>query len=127
MSKGGRIQTALTAIHRRLLPQDPSIGWTPYLWLCYLIFFLVPWWFEPPSPPILGAILLTLVAFLGIYFHGYWHGGRALIRNMIGLLMLGMLWTPWNPSAMVFFIYAAGFTGAVGPPRLGTQTLSAIF
>ncbi|WP_406672107.1 hypothetical protein, partial [Natronospira sp.] len=37
----------LLAIHRRLLPDDREIGWTPYLWLVYLSFFFIEWFFRP--------------------------------------------------------------------------------
>lgn len=30
---------ALVALHRRLLPTTPRVGWIPYLWLFWLIGF----------------------------------------------------------------------------------------
>lgn len=114
------------ALHRRLLPDYSSIGWTPYLWLVYLSFFLWRWLAEGPSPTVLALGMLTLGVFLRLYFGGFWRHGRGLLWNIAGLVGLGVLWTPHNSGAMVFFVYAAGFCGAVGPPRVAWRALGAV-
>ena len=113
----------ILAMHRRLLPARAEIGWTPYLWLCYLGFFAFPWLRQPPSRSTLIWAAVTLVAFLLLYFNGYWRGGLNLLWNISGLVTLALLWMPFNASALVFFIFAAGFTGAVGPPKIGRRVL----
>lgn len=107
----------LQRLHRRLLPDDPRVGWTPYLWLAYLIFFFFRYAFVAPGPAESAAVAVTLAVFLGLYFNGYWKRGRALLPNIAGLVLLGVLWAPYNPGAGVFFIYAASFAAWIGPPR----------
>ena len=36
------LRRGILALHRRLLPDREEIGWTPYLWLFYLLFFNKP-------------------------------------------------------------------------------------
>lgn len=115
-----------TGLHRRLLPDDPDIGWTPYLWLVYLSFFLVRYVYVPPDP-LTGALLaLTLVSFLALYFNGFWRRGWAVLPNIIGLAAIGAVWAPSNPGAAVFLIYSASFVGQLGPLRRAVGVLVAI-
>lgn len=121
-----RLMALILALHRRLLPARPEIGWTPYLWLCYLGFFAFPWFFRTPSGETLAWAAVSLVVFLALYFNGHWRGGLDLLWNIAGLVILALLWIPFNASALVFFIFAAGFTGAVGPPKIGRRVLIGI-
>ena len=124
---GERVLGLLQSIHRRLLPNRREIGWTPYLWLFYLSFPIWRWFGSSSATPVtwgLGA--LTLVFFLRVYFHGFWQRGAVLWWNIAALAVLGILWTPFDSSAMVFYIYGAGFAGAVGPPRQGVRVLVAL-
>ena len=107
----------------RLLPKDPEIGWTPYLWLVYLGFFL---W----GPVLRGAsarewalTLAGILVFLVLYFWGHWQRGPRVLWSAAGILILGMLFVPFNSGASSLFIYAAGFLGMAGPPRLAVGCL----
>lgn len=121
-----RLVAPIVALHRRLLPARPEIGWTPYLWLCYLGFFTFPWFVRTPSRETFAWAAVSLVVFLALYFNGYWRGGLDVLWNIAGLVILALAWVPFNSSALVFFIYAAGFTGAVGPPKIGRRVLIVI-
>ena len=131
-SLGGAVGRVFLALHRRLLPSDPRIGWIPYLWLFWLIGFFAKWWFVPLEPVELTLALLTLPAFLALYFNGFWHAGRRVFLNIAGILLIALVWTPFNANAMGFFVYASGFVGrATRPPRayvwlLGVVLLIAI-
>lgn len=106
------------ALHRRLLPADPAIGWTPYLWLVYLSFFFFRYFYVRPTALELALVAATLVVFLALYFNGYWRRGLRLVPNIVGLVLLGVAWAPLNYGASVFFIFAAAFAAHVGPlPR----------
>lgn len=107
----------LLAIHRRLLPADPMIGWTPYLWLVYLSFFFIRYFYQAPSPAEAAALVATVLAFLALYFNGYWKRGWRLVPNVVGIALIGTLWAATNVGSGVFFIYAASFAGWMGPPR----------
>lgn len=93
------------------------MGWLPYLWLVYLFFFFIRYFFARPSVTEAVAVGMTLLVFLGLYFNGFWHRGWTLAIHMTGLSLLGTAWAPVNPGASVFFIYATGFAGQLGPIR----------
>jgi two-component system sensor histidine kinase DesK len=109
----------------RLLPESSPLGWTPYGWLVYLSFFLVyavfnnswrEWLIDGPA----------LVAFLALYFRGFWLCGRALLPVVFGIVAIGLITAPRNPGASCFFIYAAGFVGEVDRPAIAVRWLLAI-
>ena len=115
---GREVGKAFLALHRRLLPANPRIGWIPYLWLFWLIGFFAKWWFVPLEPVELTLALLTLPVFLALYLNAYWHSGRRVFLNIAGILLIALVWTPFNPNAMGFFIYGSGLVGrADRPPR----------
>ncbi|MGE3274882.1 MAG: sensor histidine kinase [Vicinamibacterales bacterium] len=101
----------------RLLPQDSEHGWTPYLWLFYLSFYVAsPFLFGGPAWAWLaqGA---GLAAFLALYFRGYWVDGSARLPIITGIASLGVLLTWLNAGALSFFIYAAAFVGGARTGR----------
>ena len=109
---------AIRALHRCLLPPEPRIGWTPYLWLFWLIGFFAKWFFVPFEPVEFTLALLTLPLFLALYFNGFWHSGPRVFVNIAGILLIALVWTPFNANAMTFFIYGASLIGrATRPPR----------
>ena len=114
----GAIGRSFLALHRRLLPADPRIGWIPYLWLFWLIAFFAKWFFVPLEPVELTLALLTLPVFLALYLNAFWHSGRRVFINIAGILLIALVWTPFNPNAFGFFIYASSLVGrADRPPR----------
>jgi two-component system sensor histidine kinase DesK len=116
----------LQRLHRYLLPDRPHVGWIPYLWLAYLVFFFFRYYFATPGLHEIAAIAVTLAAFLGLYFNGYWKHGWALLPNILGMLLIGTLWAPHNVGSGVFFIYAASFAAWLGPPRRAALAVAAV-
>lgn len=110
-------------VHRRLLPDDPSIGWVPYLWLSFLVLFVLPL-LRPGYPAALRAVsLAALPLFVALYLRGFRERG-ARVMVLAGLIAaLGIAFGPVNPGAGVFFVYAANFAGRAGPPRTGLVVL----
>jgi two-component system sensor histidine kinase DesK len=106
------------------LPPDPVVGWTPYVWLFYLSFFLLDP-LQGPTPA--GEWLATaavVAAFLPLYFWGQWlHDRRALVPAGL-ILLLGVVAAPWNTGASVFFVYAVSFLGQAAPPRQALRWLA---
>lgn len=95
----------------RLLPPDSRAGWTPYVWLIYLGTYL-------GFPLVLGATTTAwlvcaagLVAFLPLYFAGYWIDGARRLPVIVAITALGMALVRVNPGASVFFVYATSFVG----------------
>jgi two-component system sensor histidine kinase DesK len=110
----------------RLLPDDPEISWTPYAWLIYLTSFLA--W---PAIQRASALEWALTAagtavFLVLYFWGHWQEGRKILWAVGGILLLGVLFAPWNPGAASFFVYAASFLAVAGPPRFAWGLLGVL-
>ncbi len=108
----------------RLLPDDPELKWTPYIWLIYLGF--------PPMTLVMGGApalswIVSLVAvalFLPLYFRSFWLTGPKVIWNAAAVASLGFIGVLFNPGNNVYFIYAAASIGAVGRPALGARWLA---
>jgi len=102
----------------RLLPDDPEIGWTPYLWLAYLSMFFVDLIFGGAGALEWGLSLAAVAVFLVLYLRGYW-GPRGVEAWAIvaGITAIGVLFLPSNWGASSFFIYAAAFLGYATTPR----------
>lgn len=102
----------------RLTPDDPEIGWTPYAWLIWLVPFALEVFGSEPTPLVTTLAILTMLAFLALYFRGFWVRGRELRFITASIFALGALWSPASPMAFTFYIYAAAFVGqCVRPPR----------
>jgi two-component system sensor histidine kinase DesK len=91
----------------RLLPENRDHGWAPFIWIAYFGFFLLD--------PILKHAgwkqwLLTglgTVAFLVLYFAIYWLRRPWDLVDLGIMVLLGIVYAPWNGGATCFFIYAA--------------------
>ncbi len=110
----------------RLLPKDPEIGWTPYVWLVYLVQFPVHLLFEEAGALEWALTVAALAIFLVLYFRGFWLDGRRLLVVIAAIALLGISFSPFNPGAVVFFIYAGAFAAHAGPPRLAWRVLLAL-
>lgn len=106
----------------RLLPDSP-LGWTPYAWLVYLSFFLVYAAAYDRTPAAWAIDSLALAAFLALYFRAFWLSGRALLPIAFAIVGLGVLLSPRNPGAAVFFIYGASFFGQAARPAVAVRWL----
>ena len=93
-------------------------GWAPFIWLAYSGFFFVQ--------PVLDHVSLTqwlldamgFVAFLLLYSGIFiFEKPRGYLR-IAGMVLLGLLFIPFNGGASTFFIFAAAFV----PFAVQTQT-----
>ena len=125
-SKKGPVRGLILAVHRRLLPDDPHIGWTPYLWLVYLSAMAMPWFSARASDWQRSLTLAGILVFLVLYFRGYWVRGRALLRTIAAIVVLAVILLPVNIGSFSFFIYASAFCGYLPPPRRGFAITLAI-
>ncbi|MGH8226173.1 MAG: sensor histidine kinase [Gammaproteobacteria bacterium] len=113
-------------LHRRLLPQDSSVGWMPYLWLVWLWFFFIPWGLQPVSVTTKIATVVTLALFLPLYFR-YYQARGAERWWIIGIIAaLGCALTPFNGAGGALLIYAGAFAGYSFRPRLAVAVLAAL-
>jgi two-component system, NarL family, sensor histidine kinase DesK len=101
----------------RLLPSGMSLGWLPYAWLIYLSgFFVVPI-LRGASRAEWIAMAGATVVFLPSYFAGYWVTGRKLLAVIGVQVAFGLVFSPVNPGAGTFFVYAASFAGKLEQRR----------
>ncbi len=110
----------------RLLPKDEDLGWTPFAWLIYLVFFIA---YLPVTARTLTDWILSLggiTAFLVLYFTGHWVRDHRLLWIIAGITLIGLILAPGNPGASVFFIYAAAFAGFAGSPRLAAGVIAVV-
>ncbi|MCH9680949.1 MAG: sensor histidine kinase [Deltaproteobacteria bacterium] len=113
----------------RLLPDDPQLGWAPYVWLLYLGFvFLIPVFggFTQHLSVWVASVVATAV-FLPVYFYGYWVEGPRLMLLAMVIAGIGTLLTPFNPGSNTFFIFSAFFAGrSVHRPIHGLATVGVV-
>lgn len=110
----------------RLLPDDPEIGWIPYAWLVYILPFVAYPAMVRASALQWGLTIACLALFLVLYFASYWLGGLKALGCAAGILVLGVLFAPFNPGAGTLFVYAAAIVAKVGRPRLAWGLLAGI-
>ena len=97
----------------RLIPRDTTLGWTPYVWLIYIVpFALTPLyarrWNHPAGWAMCIAASLLLAA---LYFRSYWVRGRELMLVCAAMVAMGIAFWPISQGAGSMFIYAAGSIG----------------
>lgn len=108
----------------RLIPKNVELGWTPYAWLIYLIFFWFGPIFSPHTTPRDWALTaLGTAIFLPLYFWGYWLPGRQALIPAGLIALLGILYAPINFGASVFFVYASAYLGCTGSSRFAFRVL----
>jgi two-component system sensor histidine kinase DesK len=109
-----------------LLPQDRDLGWTPFAWLVYLIFFAAAPFVLDLSGRTQVLSLAGALALLPFYFWGYWQLGRRVIWVLAIFLLFGSFFAKMNPAASVFAVYAACFLGQAGEPAVGFRYLGVL-
>jgi two-component system sensor histidine kinase DesK len=83
--------------------------WIPLIWLPYYLFFLLaPVFDHAPISRWISTGVAT-VFFLIFYFGMFWSRRPRSWFFMVGLVILGLLFYPFNPGASCFFIYSAAF------------------
>src|SRR5579859_3011623 len=110
----------------RLLPKEvkADAGWTPYIWLVWLSFFVAdPAFHHPPSLRRWLLTLATTLLFLALYFWGFWLKGKRRLWVIASIALLGIVFVPRNSGACGFFVYAAAFAGFAGGTELAVGIL----
>src|SRR3569832_1091510 len=98
----------------RLIPKDAELGWTPYAWTVYVLFFTISPALARNATPIdrvtsIGGTIAVLV----LYFRGYWLRGAAILPVIGVLTRIGAVILPMNSASGVAFIYAASFAARI--------------
>src|ERR1700685_4610199 len=93
----------------RLLPKGRREGWAPYIWLFYFCFFLLNPILNHTSWKGWIATALGTIAFLTLYFSFFWIKCPWNQLNLLGFVLLGIGFGPFNEGACTFFVFAAAF------------------
>lgn len=107
-----------------------ALGARPEFYLIYLLFYFVPWLFQPPTTIDVVAIVVALVVFLPIYFAAFKDSSRGDVRYIIAIAMVGYLLSPFNGAFGVFHIYATVQATFARPERrawVGMACLAVVF
>jgi two-component system sensor histidine kinase DesK len=97
-----------------------GLGWTKYVWLVYLVFYLGTLASKSATPRDWLITLAALAVFLPIYFRAFRHTGGQLLAMVAVIYGLGVVVTPINPGAVCFFVYAVAFVGFAVRPSLAS-------
>ncbi|MEP6507546.1 MAG: sensor histidine kinase [Gemmatimonadales bacterium] len=109
----------------RLLPDDRTVGWTPYAWLVYFpTLFLQPAMEHAPTFVWVITAIVGII-FLALYFRCHWAHGREANLIIASIVALGAVLALFNVSGFVLFIYAAGFAGTHLQTRRALQAFAA--
>src|SRR5579859_1201823 len=127
LTSTSRFMRALLWVHRKLLPNAPWAGWTPYLWLLYLGFFFVQWPGQPPwSASVYVMAIIAGLMFLVMYFRSFNCNDRELARLLAGISTLGYVFVPLTGTGHTFIIYACALTAHYGNLRKSLTALALV-
>jgi two-component system sensor histidine kinase DesK len=111
----------------RLLPENKDLGWTPYAWLIYLASVPFYGYATGHRSAIFWVLtILGMVVLLALYFRGYWIKDKRLFWIIAGIALLGVVYSPANSGASVYFIYAAAFAGHLDDNKLAIRIIGSI-
>ena len=100
-----------------------DLGWEPYAWLVYSLPYLVLSFDRRLSGLETIAMLAGYIAFLTLYLVGHLVCGWRTVAIVAAFDMLAIGFSPRNPSAAAFFIYAAAMLGHAFPPQRAVPAL----
>ncbi len=86
---------------------NKDFGWTPVLWLVYLVFLFIQPYLDHEGWKRWTALALVCLIFLPLYSFAYMTKGRRRDLALFGIALLGFVYLPFNSGALTFFIYAA--------------------
>jgi two-component system sensor histidine kinase DesK len=94
-----------------------DLGWAPFAWLVYLIFYFVPLVTGHPTTREIVWSLVAVAVFVPLYFEGFRSRGRRQLAIAWIIHGIGLAIVPINPAGACFFVYAIAFLGFAAPPR----------
>jgi two-component system sensor histidine kinase DesK len=111
----------------RLLPDNKDLGWTPYAWLIYLTSVPFYGYAGGQRSPVFWVLTsLGMLAFLPLYFRGYWVKDKRLLWIIAAIALFGVVYSPTNSGSSVYFIYAASFAAYTGNTKLAIRIVGLV-
>jgi two-component system, NarL family, sensor histidine kinase DesK len=107
-----RNETCQTAGPFKLKPwsvmlKDKDHGWSPLLWVIYLGFFFIEPVVDHVSLKLWLLDLAGAAVFLVLYFGLFFLENPRSLAHIGGMVLLGLLYQPFNDGSTTFFIFAA--------------------
>ncbi|MGC1451827.1 MAG: sensor histidine kinase [Candidatus Sulfotelmatobacter sp.] len=106
----------------RTILKDKDHGWSPLLWVVYLGFFFVDPVMSHASLRIWFLDIAGATVFLFLYFGLFCLENPKAVLHIVGMVVLGVLFLPFNAGACTFFIFAA----AMLPFCVDTKTAAVV-
>ena len=102
--------------------RDKDHGWSPLFWVVYLGFFFVNPVMSHASLKLWLFDILGAVIFLALYFGLFILENPRALAHIVGMVLLGIVFLPFNGGGCTFFIFAA----AMLPFSVGSQTIAVV-
>ena len=90
----------------RLLPKGSEFNWAAFSVFYFGFFFIDPI-MSHFSPLKWVFTILGTIAFLLLYFGMFWVSNRRGLLHILGMVLLGIAYTPFNGGSTTFFVFAA--------------------
>jgi two-component system, NarL family, sensor histidine kinase DesK len=110
-----------------LSPRSKPRGWIPYIWLGYMIFFYIQPVMDHAGWKEWSLAALATTVFLFLYLGLFLSERTKPLLHIAGMVILGLVFAPFNLGASTFFIFAAAFVPfAVQTERAAVGLLAGI-
>jgi two-component system sensor histidine kinase DesK len=106
----------------RKIFRDRDHGWSPLFWVVYLGFFFVAPATSHASLRVWVLDILGALVFLALYFGLFVLECPRALAHVVGMMLLGIVFLPFNAGGCTFFIFAA----AMLPFCVESQTAAVI-
>lgn len=98
----------------------------PSFWHIFLGFYFIKFYFSPWPFDGMWICLLALVIYLMAYYWGYYQEDRNKQLAAIVMIVSGIMASPYNTGACVFFQFAAFYIGLSSPARVAFPALAVV-
>ena len=104
---------------KKLSATNKESRWIALIWLPYAGFFFLQPWMEHANGRWWLINSLGGVVFLFLFFGMFWNRPPRTWYFLLGLLLLGMGFAPFNGGSSTFFIYCAAFSPFLAETEMG--------
>ena len=89
----------------------------PSFWNIFLGFFFIKFFISPLPFPGMWLSLFALAVYLSAYYWGYYHDNNKKLIAALIMIFSGIIASPYNWGASVFFQYSALYIGLSSNPK----------
>ncbi|MBL4853185.1 hypothetical protein JYT93_00560 [bacterium AH-315-J19] len=103
--------------HTGVVKRKRSIAAHPAFYLVYLLFYVVPWFFQAPTLTDIIVFVVALLFFLPLHFIAFNKPSSKFVGVIIMTQAIGLIIAPFHGMAGVFHIYASVQAGFQRPVK----------